>query len=522
MSDNIILFLILFFFFQPIQSQGNNSKIGNGCFHNPIISADYSDPDIIKANDGYYMVSSSFNCMPGIPVLFSKDLVNWTIVNHVYPSLPFERYNKPQHGEGCWAPSIRFHNGLYYIYFCTPHEGLFVATAKHPREKWKLQQVVAVELWEDPCPFWDEDGSAWLVRSKVCGNELFLHRMSADGTKLLDDGRMIFKDDSQPIIEGPKIYHLNGYYYIFAPAGGVEKGWQTVLRSKRIDGPYECKVVMHQGSTAINGPHQGGLIQTDQGDWWFVHFQSKGYMGRVVHLQPVGWQNDWPVIGIDTDQDGIGEPLVEFTCPVVGDTNPNIQIQTSDEFDGESLGLQWQWHANPRDEWYHLHNGHLRLNAVNNPSQNGNLWLVPNLLMQKFPDEAFSATAKVYFNGNMTGEKCGLVIMGNEWAYLSLVKEESGINIGMYQGAYHQCNDLTSEKESIALNGNQCYLKVEVRSGGICQFSYSTDNISFKNIGSEFKAREGRWIGAKIGLFCINPGLHSSDSYADFDWFIIK
>ena len=158
-------------------------------------------------------------------------MVNWEILGHVYDKLPFEKYDKPAHGEGSWAPSIRYHNGLFYVYFCTPHEGLFVATAKNPSGKWDLQQVVSVEMWEDPCPFWDDDGNAYLVRSKLRADILYLHKMSNDGKKLLDNGTIIFYDTTkQPTIEGPKFLKKDGYYYIFAPAGGVSTGWQTVLR----------------------------------------------------------------------------------------------------------------------------------------------------------------------------------------------------------------------------------------------------------------------------------------------------
>jgi beta-xylosidase len=322
----------------------------NGNYKNPVIFADYSDPDVIRVNNDFYMVSSSFNCMPGIPVLHSPDLVNWQIINHVYDSLPLEKYNKPVHGQGSWAPSIRFYNGLFYVYFCTPHDGLFMATAKDPAEKWDLHFVEEVELWEDPCPFWDDDGNAYLVRSKLRADILYLHRMSPDGKKILDNGKVIYHDiKRQPVIEGPKLYKMGGYYYIFAPAGGVQTGWQSVLRAKNIYGPYEERVVLHQGNTDINGPHQGGLVELKSGEWRFIHFQDRGVYGRVVHMQPVQWRDGWPIIGKDINEDGIGEPVNEDKKPDVGRVYPVINPQTNDEFDHNRLGLQWQWQANPKE-----------------------------------------------------------------------------------------------------------------------------------------------------------------------------
>ena len=154
-----------------------------------------------------------------------------------------------------------------------------------------------------------------------------------------------------PTIEGPKLYKRNGYYYIFAPAGGVSTGWQLVLLSKNIYGPYERKVVMDQGKSTVNGPHQGAWVNTATGEDWFLHFQDKEAYGRIVHLQPIKWVNDWPVIGEDKDGDGKGEPVMTFKKPNAGKPYPAPFIPESDEFNKPLLGLQWQWQANPQQGW---------------------------------------------------------------------------------------------------------------------------------------------------------------------------
>ena len=523
----ILIQIIIFQFvlIYSVSAQLWTPDLGNGNFKNPIIFADYSDPDVIRVGDDFYMVSSSFNCMPGIPILHSKDLVNWEIINHVYQSLPLEKYDKPVHGQGCWAPSIRYHDGKYFVYFCTPSDGLFMATARTPYGKWKLTHVVNVEYWEDPCPIWDDDGNAYLVHSKLCGGEFILHKMSSDGKKLLDNGTLIFCDnDNEPIIEGPKFLKKDGYYYILAPAGGVNKGWQTVLRSKNIYGPYETKRVLHQGNTNINGPHQGGLVDTKNGEWWFVHFQDKGVYGRIVHLNPVKWVDGWPIMGKDINNDGIGEPIKEFKKPDVGKTYPIIIPQTTDEFNSGKLGLQWQWQANPKEEWYSFSKkeGTLRLNAVQNLTQEGNLWHVPNLLLQKFPAREFTATTKVEFNGDLKGVQCGLVIMGKRWAYLGLVKEDNIVKLAMFEGKDNRCEKNTKQIEGVNIRAKNVFLKVKVKDGGICQFEYSLDNKKFTTIGNTFSAITGAWIGAKVGLFCINPNMSKSIGYANFDWFRVE
>jgi len=522
MRLGIRCFIILLLFGTNTSAQNWVPDLGNGKYKNPVLFADYSDPDVIRVNDDFYMVASSFNCMPGIPVLHSKDLVNWRIIGHVYERLPFEKYDKPVHGHGSWAPSIRFHNGMFYVYFCTPHEGLFMATAKNPAGPWQLHHVVDVELWEDPCPFWDDDGNAYLVRSKLRADILYLHRMSKDGRKLLDNGTVIFHDvNKQPIIEGPKFLKKDGYYYILAPAGGVPTGWQAVLRSKEIYGPYEDKIVLHQGDTEINGPHQGGLVELKSGQWWFMHFQDRGIYGRIVHLQPVRWKDGWPIIGQDKNNDGIGEPVMEWEKPDIGQSFPVSVPQTTDEFDSDEFALQWQWHANPRKNWFSLteNPGHIRLYAVKNLTQNGNLWFVPNLLLQKFPAPSFTVTTKINFNPDLIGERSGLVVMGKQWAFLALAKTKSGLQLGMFEGTYFQGYDKTEQIESADIKNDKCFLRVHINDRAVCTFSYSLTGEDYKNIGKEFEATPGTWIGAKVGLFCVNPNIEDSKGYADFEWF---
>ena len=531
MKCNFIILLSLIISFK-IFSQVWVPDLGNGKYKNPILYADYSDPDVIRVNDDFYMVASSFNAMPGIPVLHSKDLVNWKIIGHVYDRLPFEKYDKPAHGQGSWAPSIRYHENMFYVYFCTPNEGLFVATTTDPAGKWKLEHIVDVELWEDPCPFWDDNacpdsggGNAYLVRSKLHADVLYLYKMSSDGKKILDNGTVIFNDVSkEPIIEGPKLFKKDSYYYISAPAGGVPTGWQCILRSKNIYGPYEDKIVLHQGNTNINGPHQGGLVELKSGEWWFMHFQDRGAYGRIVHLQPVEWKDGWPLIGKDINNDGIGEPVSEWIKPDVGKSYPIVILQTSDEFDSSKIGLQWQWQANPKNEWFSLiaSPGKLRLYSVKNYTQNGNLHFVPNLLLQKFPAPSFTVITKIFFHPELKDEKSGLVVMGNEWAFLAFTKSEEGFKLGMYKGSYFQGYDKTELIESINLENNECYLRVNVDSDAVCSFAFSLDGQKFNKIGQPFTAVKGTWIGAKIGLFSINPNIIESKGFTDFDWFRVE
>ncbi len=496
---------------------------GDGTYRNPILYADYSDPDVIRVGDDYWMVASSFACMPGIPVLHSRDLVGWEIVNHVYGSFPLEKYDKPCHGQGSWAPSIRYHDGMYYVYFCTPNDGLYVAKAADPRGKWEMTQVLAVEKWEDPCPFWDEDGQAYLVHSIHRGGPAVLHRMSEDGTRLLDNGVTVYQDEQvNPVLEGLKMDKRNGWYYIFAPAGGVETGWQTVLRSRNIYGPYEAKVVLHAGDNGINGPHQGGLVETQTGEWWFMHFQSRDPWGRIVNLEPACWQEDgWPLIGIDTDNDGIGEPVLGYRKPDVGKNWPAIVPQTSDDFRSKSLGKQWQWLANPQKEWYSLSErpGYMRLRAVNCPTEKGNLYYAGNLLLQKFAAPSFSATTRVEAQLGAEGERCGLIVMGNIYSYIALIRGAEGMRVAVVEGKMDKFAVVPVETASEAVAADRLWLRVTVDKDALCRYSYSLDGKTFRELGEACRAHQGTWIGAKTGIFCSSPNVAPAEGYADFDFF---
>ncbi|MES2431301.1 MAG: glycoside hydrolase 43 family protein [Bacteroidota bacterium] len=522
---------------QPVAPTSNFiSKVwvadnGDGTYKNPIIHADYSDPDAIRVGDDYYMISSSFDAVPGLPILHSKDLVNWTIIGHVLlRQPPFEHFAKTQHGNGVWAPAIRYHNNEFYIYYPDPDFGIYLTKAKNITGPWT--DPVLVEAGKgliDPCPLWDTNGKVYLVHAYAGSRAgiksvLVIKQMNTAGTKTLDAGVLVYDGhDTDPTIEGPKIYKRNNYYYIFAPAGGVGTGWQLVLRSKNIYGPYDRKVVMDQGKTKINGPHQGAWVDTKTGEDWFIHFQDKDAYGRVVHLQPMKWINDWPVIGIDKDGDGKGEPVMEYQKPNVGKIYPVTTPLENDEFDNPKVGLQWQWQANPKPTWavHNATNGSLRLFSFKTPDSAKNYWEVPNILLQKFPAETFTATTKFIFKPRLEGERFGFIVMGLSYAAINLSKRTDGVYL-----SYITCKDADKEKletEQLIskIEEGNIYFKIKVNKGAVCTFNYSTDGINFTKVGDEFTATPGKWIGAKIGFYCTRTVKTNDSGFADIDWFRI-
>ncbi|MBR5464526.1 MAG: glycoside hydrolase 43 family protein [Alistipes sp.] len=499
---------------------------GDGTYRNPILYADYSDPDVIRVGDDYWMVASSFTCMPGIPLLHSKDLVNWQIVNHIYDRLPQDKYTHPVHGEGSWAPSIRYHKGVFYVYFCTPYDGLFVARTKNPLGKWELHQMVDVVKWEDPCPFWDEDGQAYLVHSIHRGGPAIMHRMSEDGLRLLDNGVTVYHNTKEnPVLEGMKMTKRNGWYYIFAPAGGVSMGWQTVLRAKNIYGPYEARRVLQAGDNGINGPHQGGLVETQTGEWWFIHFQSKGIYGRVCHLQPACWgADDWIVIGEDPDGDGVGTPLLGGRKPDVGKSYPIAIPQTSDEFAAKKLGRQWQWHAYEQSAWYSLRarKGWMRLYAASCPSEEGNLHFAGNLLLQKIAEPTPMVTTCLESHFTVEGERAGLVMHGNPYTFIALERCEEGNRVRLYSGKSDKYPNRPQVEAEQCVASDRIWLRLYLDEDAYCRFAYSLDGEHFQAIGGRYAVAPGVWIGAKVGIFCLSPNVVSSSAYADFDFVQIE
>lgn len=497
-------------------------------YFNPIIFADYSDPDVIRVDNDFYLVSSSFINTPGIPVLHSTDLIHWQIIGHAVENLPDTAYELPQPGRGIWAPSLRYHNGEYLIYYGDPDLGIFQVKSKNPAGPWEKPLLVkSAKGWIDPCPFWDDDGQAYLIhawaKSRVGFNGILtLHKMSPDGTQILDEGVTVFDGNANhPTIEGPKMYKRNGWCYIFAPAGGVRNGWQTVLRSKNIYGRYEDKIVLEQGGTAVNGPHQGAWIEMADGKSWFVHFQDRDAYGRIVHLQPLVWKDDWPQIGVDLDGNGIGEPIASCRKPNVSNSKSDMIIQTSDDFTVDKLGLQWQWRANHRPEWFTLttHPGYLRLFAINPAPVCSNLGDLPNILTQKFPAEGFALITKIDFHPESEVDQAGLIVIGADYAALKIVRQNN--EYWLIRADCRSADQGSPEilREKIKINKPELFLKVIVDRDAVCNFYYSQGGQKYIPIGNKFLAVKGKWVGAQVGLFATTATGKSSAGYADFDFF---
>ncbi len=533
--------------FVPLASYGQyRSEVwcpdnGDGTYTNPVINADYSDPDVCVVGEDYYLTASSFNCTPGLPILHSKDLVNWEIIGHALKDIePASVYNMPSHGNGVWAPSIRYHNGEFYIYWGDPDYGVFMVKAKNPAGEWEKPVCVIPGPGNiDSTPLWDEDGRCYLVSAYANSRSRFasvivVRELSADGTKAIGDPVIVFDGNGTEnrTCEGPKFYKRDGWYWIMCPAGGVPTGFQLAMRSKSPFGPYECKKVLAQGKSDINGPHQGAWVHTAFGEDWFLHFQDKGCYGRVVHLQPVEWRDNWPVMGIDKDGDYCGDPVKTYRKPKTSKAWPIQNPVESDEFNQPLLGKQWQWHANYNQFFgmptsfgtFRVYNHKLSENFVN-------LWEVPNLLLQKTPADKFTATAKVRVTAKDQNQFGGLIMMGLD--YSAIVVKRVGDEFELQQITCLKADKGKPEKVNVIAKlkptevdkidyqpaiHEDIYLSMMVNDG-ICNFAYSLDGKKYKKVGESFKMREGKWIGAKIGFVAAEPAGKANRGWLEADWF---
>ncbi len=544
---------------------------GDGTYTNPVINADYSDPDVCVGASGedYYMTASSFQCVPGLPILHSKDLVNWEIINYALGNLYegdealLQHFSTPRHGAGVWAPSIRYHDGWYYIYWGDPDFGVYMVKTQDPAGKWEAPVcVIKGQGYIDTCPLWDEDGRCYLVngwansRSKYA-SVLTVRELSADGMKAIGEPVIVFDGNGTEnrTCEGPKFYQRDGWYWIMCPAGGVPTGFQLAMRSKSPYGPYEHKIVLAQGKTNINGPHQGGWVHTKYGEDWFLHFQDKEAYGRVVHLNPVDWSTGWPIMGQK------GEPVSTYKKPI---TSPNpserggqgsspwgrlgeVNPVESDEFNAPTLGKQWQWHAN-YDEKFGTATafGTYRLYTYKLSEGWKNFWEVPNLLLQKTPADEFTVTTKIRMTSKADGQMGGLIMMGLD--YSALVVKRVGKSFQLLQLSCKDADkgNVQTEKLIATLKPTaedqidykpgiheDIYLRLKVTLPDVdklknnrqgydgkpqVRFSYSLDGKKFTDGGEIFIMRQGKWIGAKFGFVSVETDPKCDRGWLDADW----
>lgn len=513
---------------QPFAQQTKTATVwtadnGNGTYKNPLLWGDWPDPDFIRAGDEFYFVSTSMHYVPGCPILKSKDLVNWEMAGYAVDRYDEDkRYNMDggsMYLRGSWAATIRHHNGLFYVGFCTPNwdkeKGNFsMCTAKDIKGPWT--RTIFPEYLYDPGLFFDDDGKVYVVHGQ---GRLYVTELAADAKSVIGKPKEIWnKAIEKPEgstapgnrygMEGSHVYKIKGYYYITCPAGGTE-GWQVCLRSKNIYGPYESKIIVQdESSYPDNGLHQGGMLQLKDGSWWFMIMQDRGPVGRVPHLVPVVWKDNWPMLG----KDGNGKGVVVNDKPNVGKTYPVKVPATSDEFNSSKLGLQWQWNHNPDNSKWSLtkQKGQLRLYA----SFANDLTHARNTLTQRVQGPSSSGTVELNSKGLKEGNIAGFGIFQSPYAYIAIRKEASSQTLLMVNNG--QVIDSIP-----GFKATRVWIRASATQEQFsASFFYSMDGISFLPFGNTLKMGLGYdWTANRFALFQFSTKSGGVDGYADFNWF---
>lgn len=484
-------------------------------YTNPVIQSDYSDPDVIRVGDDFFMVASSFSYVPGVPVLHSKNLVQWRLVNYVFNEIPFAGYDSVRHGKGAWAPSIRFHEGKFYCLIPFPDEGIFVSETDDPFGKWSpLRPLLEGKGYKDPCPVWD-NGKCYVVfafaESRAGFNsELAVFESDELLTKQAYSYKKIFDGRGNcPKIDGPKFLKRGGYYYISAPCGGESSGWQVALRARNIFGPYESKVIQIQGGTDINGPHRGALVELADGSWKFIHFQDTGAYGKVTHLQPVTWVDGWPLCGNLDDEEIAGTPVAEGEFPV--DINTDFKLDANDEFDGDTISPIWQTPANKWSGWYEMKKG-LKLNCI--PYARNSLGDMPNLFVQKIQYLNFTVKTKCRLNLLNDGDETGFAMFGKSYAYICVVRKNGQnyleIRKGTIGGGADEtlCQSQPYDEQYVTF---QLSAKYEERNRLTYRFTFGGSAFTHK-----FYADGGVRTGARMAIYARSAEFGGSATFKFF------
>ncbi|MBC7826650.1 MAG: glycoside hydrolase 43 family protein [Chitinophagaceae bacterium] len=482
---------------------------------NPILPADYSDLDCIRVGNDYYAVSSTFQYSPGFIILHSNDLVNWSVLGHavtditqISAEMNWDKMNR--YGRGIWAGAIRYHNKKFWIYFGTPDEGYFMTTAKNPAGPWEpLHQVMAEKGWDDCCPFWDDDGQGYLIGTNFSdGYKIHLFKLTADGKNIFrESGKVIYQSKGS---EANKLYKINGTYYHFFSE--VKPSGRAIMmeRSKNIRGPYTELRQLSHAQKQFNEPNQGGIVQTQKGDWYFLtHHGTGDWSGRVMSLLPVSWVDGWPVIG-EIGEDGIGRMVWSGKIPV--DRSKVITPKASDEFSKKILSPQWEWNYHPRSDKWSLTQrpGWLRLRAFK-PIISNNLLKAGNTITQRsFRTDGNEVIIKLDISGMADGQKAGLTHFGSpNYSTIGVACNGNTKNL--------EFNLKGIITEGPVLTGNILWLKSTWGLDGKSLYFYSTDGFSYIPFGDPYQMMWGSYRGDRLGIFSYNN--KTDEGHIDVDFF---
>jgi beta-xylosidase len=480
---------------------------------NPVLWGDFADPDVIRVGDAYWLITSTFEYSPGMAVLRSFDLITWEFVTHCVADMTaigpeYASGGTLRDGRGIFAGAIRFHNDLFYVYFATLDEGIFVTTASDPAGPWgPPTQLWDAMFWDDPCPIWGSDGVAWLIASRP-GEPAdaewmtYVMPMAADGLSV-DPARLTVLDPTWSS-EGNKAYEIDGRFYVLHnESRSFGNRVAVIMRSDSMLGPWEKRdLIVGSGIERDREPNQGALVDTPDGSWYFVtHHGRMGYAeGRSVSVLPVTWTDGWPVAGVK-DGDGVGRMAWDLSVPIAG--GAAVEMQLSDNFVGR-IGPQWEWRYEPEVEaWSVLPGGGLRIES--------RLLQVPgdprsarNTLTQR--QVGGEGDAQVHFDVGslLNGDVCGLAHYGGQY---SSIQFERASNVS-YVLIVRQTNDgdVQTEHRIVVANATVVSLRTHLDNRGYVTFGYALDDQAFTPFGDVYRPGFARYRGNRLALQVFGNG----------------
>ena len=519
MKNYIIGFTIIaaILFVSVLQGQENQKAT------NPVIFADVPDMSMIRVGDTYYMSSTTMHMSPGVPIMKSKDLVNWKLVSYAYDTLVDNdamnlNNGKSTYGRGSWASCIRYHKGTYYVSTFAQTSGkTHIYTTKNI-EKGPWKEFSFQPSYHDHSLFFDDDGRVYLIYG-VGKLKLLELNEDASGIKPGATEQIIIENASAPAgtninlqAEGSQLFKVNGKYYLFNitwPRGGMRT--VVIHRADKIIGPWEGKLGLQDLGVA-----QGGLIDKPDGTWYAYLFRDNGAVGRIPYLVPVKWEDGWPVLGVEGKVPGtLNLPANKTLIP---------GIVNSDEFSRKknepALPLVWQWNHNPDNKSWSLkaRKGYLR---ITNGRTDTSILFAKNMLTQRTVGPVCTGSSSLDISNMKDGDFAGLCLLQKNYGVVGVRINGNDRSIVMINAT----GGKPVEAAQIPLDQKTVYFKAEcdfTDKKDVADFFYSLDGKSWKLIGTQLKMAYTlpHFMGYRFGLF--NYATKNAGGYADFDFFHIS
>ncbi|MBR4365866.1 MAG: family 43 glycosylhydrolase [Bacteroidaceae bacterium] len=521
---------------------------GNGTFTNPLFYDEFSDPDILRVGDDYYLAGTTMHAVPGLVILHSKDLVNWENISYCFDRFDFpeDRFSLKNHeeiyGQGVWAPCIRYANGQFYVFTNVNGKGLQCYTSKDIRGPW-VHHNMQGNIYDLGVLF-DDDGKVYAIHGY---GQVKCTELKPDMSGPKDETERVIIPEGNGVGEGHHMYKINGMYYLIS-TDYRPNGRTLCSRSKSIWGPYETRVItadetygyhaasltqvprgtkyrigedgtqfalgpLDKNATACTNAHQGGIVSTPDGQWWALFMQDFHSIGRTVCLMPMTWVDGWPMVGLEGN---LGRAPRTWLKPnASSNVTPHAPYDRSENFDGKQLGRVWQWNHNPDDKLWSLKGGRLRLNAM--PAEQ--LMWARNTLTQRVIGPQSVTTVELFAKGMKDGDVCGLGNINVPCSWIGLVKQGDRMVLRSFE-------QLTNDTVDVAVELPKG--KIWLRSIGDydndqAQYAYSTDGENFKTLGRMMPLSYQliSFQGSRHALFAFNVK-GKKGGYAEFDNFTVQ